>query len=150
MSKAQFNITSESLSATKLSTKVRNFTLNVDEPESLGGTDEAPNPVEYLLVALAGCLNVVAHTVAKDLNISIQNLKIAVGGEIDINRFLGASDAERAGYQAIKVELSYDSEASKEELKEWLRQVNERCPVKDNLLNITPVILQVKSNRKAA
>src|SRR5690606_19906101 len=34
----------------------REFTLDADEPEVLLGRDAAPNPVEYVLTALAGCL----------------------------------------------------------------------------------------------
>jgi putative redox protein len=34
---------------------VRQFSAHVDEPPTLGGKDTAPNPVEYILVALGSC-----------------------------------------------------------------------------------------------
>ena len=40
---------------TKLTVKVRDFTLTIDEPPSLGGEDAGPNPVEYILAGFMGC-----------------------------------------------------------------------------------------------
>jgi len=37
----------------------------IDEPVEMGGTNAGPNPIEYLLATLAGCLNVMGHTIAK-------------------------------------------------------------------------------------
>jgi hypothetical protein len=34
---------------------IRQFSLTVDEPPSLGGADTGPNPVELVLAALATC-----------------------------------------------------------------------------------------------
>lgn len=44
-------------SPTKATIEVRDFELVVDEPEDMGGTDEGPNPLEYLLASQSGCLN---------------------------------------------------------------------------------------------
>ena len=58
-----FSIDATGDSATKTTVSARDFTFVVDEPPALGGDDAGPNPVEYLLGALAGCLNVVGHLV---------------------------------------------------------------------------------------
>ena len=49
MSDLKFSVLGESSSATQFIGKTRQFTLVVDEPQSLGGTDEDANPVEYIL-----------------------------------------------------------------------------------------------------
>ena len=81
MSDLKFSIAGESSSATQFIGKTRQFTLVVDEPESLGGTDQDANPVEYILAGFAGCANVIGHVVAKELGFTIKKLKIEVSGE---------------------------------------------------------------------
>jgi uncharacterized OsmC-like protein len=61
MSDLIFNVKGESHSPAKFIAKTGKFQLIIDEPEALGGTDEGPSPVEYILAGLAGCLNVVGH-----------------------------------------------------------------------------------------
>jgi len=53
-----FEATAVSTSETGLTVTARDFQFVVDEPQSLGGGDLGPNPVEYVLGALLGCLNV--------------------------------------------------------------------------------------------
>lgn len=146
MSSIKFEVEGISINKARTSTKVRHFNVDVDEPESLGGTDQAPNPVEYILIGLAGCINVVAHTVASELGIEINNLKISASGEINVNKFLGISDDERAGYKSIELKLSFETDANTFELEKWQREVNRRCPVKDNLFAATPVNIEIATN----
>jgi uncharacterized OsmC-like protein len=58
MDDVTFAIETHSVSATHLDVSAREFTFTVDEPTKLGGSNAGPNPVEYLLGALAWCLNV--------------------------------------------------------------------------------------------
>ena len=58
MSNLRFSVNGESNSTTQFVAKAPQFKLVVDEPNDLGGTDEAANPVEYILAGLAGCINV--------------------------------------------------------------------------------------------
>lgn len=149
MSDVQFNIKGTSISATKLSTSARHFNVVVDEPDSFGGTDDAPNPVEYILIGLAGCLNVVAHTVANEIDVKIESLNIEISGGLNPNKFLGVSDDERAGFKGIDVNLILKTDGNKLQVNNLLEQINKRCPVKDNLLSATPVNLSINANQLA-
>ncbi|MGC1631318.1 MAG: OsmC family protein [Gelidibacter sp.] len=144
MSELTFSVKGHSASEAKFIAKTRQFKLVVDEPEGLGGTDENANPVEYILAGLAGCINVVGHLVAKELGFSIQKLHIEVSGNINPDKLFGVSKAERAGFKEIDLKLIPETDASIEKLAEWLRIVQDRCPVKDNLTNITPVKVSVE------
>jgi uncharacterized OsmC-like protein len=144
MSDLKFSVSGESSSATQFIGKTRQFTLVVDEPENLGGTDEDANPVEYILAGFAGCANVIGHLVAKELGFTIRNLRIEVSGELNPERFLGSSYKERAGFKSINLSLIPETDAPIETLTKWLQIVEERCPVKDNLQNKTPVRIAVE------
>ena len=144
MSNLRFSVNGESNSTTQFVAKARHFKLVVDEPEELGGKDEAANPVEYILAGLAGCINVVGHLVAKELGFVISKLNIDISGEINPDKLLGISNHERAGFQSIQINLNPETEADIVTLSQWLKIVEDRCPVKDNLRNETPVRLSVE------
>ena len=144
MSNVKFFAKANSESKTKTVVKTRKFEMIIDEPENLGGTNEGANPVEYMLGALAGCLNVVGHLVAKEMGFNIDNLNIELEGTLDPAKFSGQSEEGRAGYKEINVNLDLDTDADKEMLVEWLEIVKERCPVSDNLGNETPINISIK------
>lgn len=140
---ATFTIDAEAETATKTRVQTRGFEFVIDEPETLGGEDAAPTPVEYLIGAWAGCLNVVAHKVANERDIEIRDLEIDIAGDLDPRRFLGQSANPRAGYQTLQVELNVDTDADAATLDEWLGAVEARCPISDNLVNPTPTDITV-------
>ncbi len=144
MSNLRFSVNGESNSTTQFVAKARHFKLVVDEPQELGGADEAANPVEDILAGLAGCINVVGHLVAKELGFVISKLNIDISGEINPDKLLGISNHERAGFQSIQINLNPETEADIVTLSQWLKIVEDRCPVKDNLRNETPVRLSVE------
>lgn len=124
--------------------KTRNFAFLIDEPENLGGKNLGPNPVEYLLFALGGCLGIVIQVVAKEMNLKIEGIKINLKGELNPLRFMGKDFSERAGYKKINVEIEIKSSETKEKLQELLKKVEERCPISDNIRNLTPVEIVLK------
>ncbi|MEM7655781.1 MAG: OsmC family protein [Bacteroidota bacterium] len=145
MSLLKFSVSGKSETPTRFAARARQFSIVVDEPAALGGTDEAANPVEYLLASYAGCLNVVAHLVAQELEIQLNGLKISIEGEIDPSRLFGQPTEERAGYQSLTVRLEPETNAREIDLKVWLKEVERRCPVNDNLSRSTPISLLVES-----
>ena len=134
----QFSVSATGDSETKTTVSVRNFEFVVDEPAALGGTNEGPNPVEYLLGAWAGCINVVAQKVCDEQGVELAGLDIEVEGDLDPQKFLGMADDPRAGFQEIRVELAVETEADDETLETVLEAVEARCPVGDNIMNPTP------------
>lgn len=143
MSRLNFAVTGNSATQTKYEGNARHFKITVDEPHALGGNDDAPNPVEYILAGYAGCLNVVIHLVAKELHVKINSLKIEISGDIDPARLMGTSFSERAGFFSLQVDINLDSDANEETQTLLFEQVKERCPVNDNLSNITPIYYNI-------
>jgi uncharacterized OsmC-like protein len=134
-----FSIQSRSTSPARTEIETRGFKLIVDEPQELGGTNDAPNPVEYILAGYAGCINVVAHITAKELNIDLKDLQISIDGDLNPSRLFGQSFKERAGYQNINVLLKTESKIDEQVKARWLEAIETRCPVNDNLRNATPI-----------
>ncbi|MEO9870006.1 OsmC family protein [Ekhidna sp.] len=139
----KFSVSSVSESSAKTKVQTRGFDLIVDEPEALGGTNEAPNPVEYVLAGYAGCINVVAHIVAEEFKIRLENFKVDIDGYLNPNRLFGKSLKDRAGYKNIDVRLHTTSNIDPELKKKWLAEINHRCPVNDNLTNTTPISFSI-------
>ena len=79
------------------------FGMEADEPPILAGGDQAPNPVEHLLHALASCLttSMVAHAAVR--GIAIEELESELEGDIDLNGFLGLDPDVPKGYTEIRV-----------------------------------------------
>src|SRR6056297_446312 len=112
----RFTVSAESESETKTVVEARDFEFVIDEPATLGGTDDGPNPVEYLIGAWAGCLNVVVHTVGEERGIDLDGVEIEIRGDLDPRKFLGAAADVRAGYQELDVQIDVESEADQDAL----------------------------------
>jgi|SRR6056297_78152 len=143
MSDLKFRIQAQKASAAKTIVKARNFEIIVDEPQDLGGTNSAPNPVEYVLAAFAGCLNVMGNLIAGEMGFELEDLKIDISGNLNPARLFGKSDEDRAGYKNIVVKMIPTCNADKATLEKWLHAVESRCPVSDNIQNITPVSVEL-------
>ena len=137
----KFGVQANSVNPTQTQVKARTFQMIIDEPANLGGTDAGANPVEYLLAALSGCLNVVGHLVAGEMGIKMRGISLDLEGELDPAKFMGKTSEGRAGYMSVKVTLRPDCDAEPEKLQKWLKAVESRCPVSDNIANATPVTI---------
>ena len=139
MTSIKFGVTAKSENKTKTIVETRGFKMTIDEPETLGGTNGGANPVEYILAALSGCLNVVGHLIASEMGFKLNGLELFLEGDLDPAKFTGKSMDGRAGYSEIRVTLKPDTDADKETLDKWIKAVESRCPVSDNISNPTPL-----------
>lgn len=123
------------------------FTLHADEPTILLGRDQAPNPVEYLLTALAACVttSLVYHAAAK--GIMIEEVESKVEGDIDLRGFLGIDKSVRNGFQNIRMNFTIHADVSDEQLEELASLGPTFSPVFDSVTKGVPVAVQVQRMR---
>jgi uncharacterized OsmC-like protein len=109
------------------------------------GEDHGPNPVEYVLHALAGCLttSLVYHAAAQ--GIRIDEVESTYEGDIDLHGFLGLSDEVRNGYQNIRVTFKIKADAPPEKLEELLLLAQKRSPVFDTVSNPVSVTVSLEA-----
>jgi putative redox protein len=63
------------------------FTVTVDEPVSVGGTDMGPQPTELLLASVASCFTLALSFSARKRSIVLDHLDVSVTGTYDGPRF---------------------------------------------------------------
>lgn len=123
----------------KIETKSRQHISIVDQPAAGGGVDAGPTPLEYLFISLAGCIVTIGHIVAKQQRLPVRKIEVRVEGELDTDVFMGKNTVDRAGFSGIRVYTKIDADMTREEKEAFLREVDARCPISDNIHNITPV-----------
>ncbi|MCY9517485.1 OsmC family protein [Paenibacillus apiarius] len=120
--------------------KSRNFEITVDEPKNLGGTDTAMNPVELVLCALGACQSIVARAYAPKFKIKLEEFWVEVEGELDTDGFMNKSDVRR-GYSDIRYNIHIKSNASREQVEEFVQFIERTCPVGDTINNPVNLVL---------
>ena len=120
----------------------REFKLIVDEPAVLGGTDEHPNPVEYVASGLCGCLTAGIATNAALFGTDIEDIKVEVDVNFDIHGVLGIDRTKPNGPLNIhyKVTLKGKNGATTEQLTKSKETLDKKSPIRNTLslpLNVT-------------
>ena len=126
---------------------VRDFRFVIAEPEKIGGKNEGPTPMEYVLGALNGCLNVVIELVARERGIALRNLHISSSGRVDQRGLFGTADVSPQ-FQSVDVDVTGTGIASASQLADLAQTVLRRCPVY-NLIRDSRARINVTWNLKA-
>jgi uncharacterized OsmC-like protein len=96
----------------------RRFSIDIDEPFELGGTNQSANPQEYLLAALNACMIVGYAAQCAVRGIILESLTIETDGEIDLRGFLGIDPAVPPGYDKLRYTVHIKGSGTKEEFAE--------------------------------
>lgn len=126
--------------ARKEMTHKQAFELHADEPPILAGSDQAANPVEHLLNALAGCVttSIVAHAAVRGIH--IDELVSELEGDIDLRGFLGLDPKVPKGYTNIRMKIKVKTDPQN---LEQLRTLAAFSPVYNTLTQGTPVDIEI-------
>jgi uncharacterized OsmC-like protein len=118
----------------------RRFSIDIDEPFELGGTNRFANPQEHLLAALNACMMVGYVAQCAVRGITLENLEIQTDGEIDLRGFLGIDPAVPPGYENLSYIVRIKGSGTKEQFAEVHEAVMATSP---NFYNVSrPVALK--------
>jgi len=115
------------------------FFLDASEPPVLFGHNEAPNPAEILLHALAGCLTLTIVNVAAARKVALHEVSSTLTGVLDARGATGVDDTYRNGFESIRVSFSIRGDATPEKLQEIVDRAKARSVVYDMITNGVPV-----------
>lgn len=118
----------------------RRFEMHADEPPLLAGGDQAANPVEHLLNALASCVttSLVAHAAVR--GIRIEEVESQLEGDIDLRGFLGLADVPK-GYTDIRVRFKVKTDETD---MDKLKRLAEFSPVFNTITRGAKVDIQIE------
>lgn len=118
--------------------------FDLDEPPVLCGKNLGANPVEYLLVALSGCLttSLVAHAAAR--GVKVKKVESRYEGDLDLRGFLGLSEEVPVGYRQIQVFFKIDADLTIDQKEELVRAAKKYSPVFNTVTKSAPVAVKLE------
>jgi hypothetical protein len=84
----------------KIEGKAGNHTVFIDQPKNVKGTDTGPNPSEYFLLSLGGCIITIARMAARQKRIKLNDFKLQVEVLLGTGIRIGELEALEPIYQA--------------------------------------------------
>ncbi len=118
--------------------KVRHFdSVVTDEPDSLGGTNTAPSPLEALLAALVGCEGVIINGCARVMEFAYSGVDFECSGQIDVRGPKGVPGI-RPYFEKVDLKVTLHTGEPPERVARLKKNVEFRCPIM-NLLRSADV-----------
>ena len=136
----QFKAQAQLEQGVKVTVKARSFTLAIDEPKELGGTDTGMNPIEALLGSLAACQAIVARVYAKQFDVELDDFRVEVEGDLDLDGFFGKVPV-RPGYSEIRYDFHIQSASPQANIDQLIEHLQNHCPVGDSLAQPVKLVL---------
>ena len=118
----------------------RRFSIDIDEPFELGGSNRFANPQEHLIAALNACMMVGYVAQCAVRGITLESLAIETEGEIDLRGFLGIDPAVPPGYDSLRYKVRIKGNGTRQQFEEIHQAVMATSP---NFYNLSrPVALR--------
>jgi uncharacterized OsmC-like protein len=111
-----------------------------------GGTGDAACSGDMLLEALVACAGVTLNAVATALGIELRDAAIEAEGDLDFRGTLGVSKEVSVGFQAIRIKVALDTDATEEQITTLLRLTERYCVVLQTLKRPPEVLVLRKKD----
>ena len=136
----QFKASAQLNQGVNVTVSARDFNLTIDEPAELGGTNKGMNAVEALLGSLGACQAIVARVYAQKFNVELDDLRVEIEGDIDLDGFFGKAPV-RPGYSEIRYDFIIKSTSPQAHIDQLIDHLQQHCPVGDTLANPVKLVL---------
>ncbi len=134
----EFEVSTILEKGTKVRANMRNFSLIMDEPEIIGGSNEGPKPAEIVLAALGSCMEILYGIYAGLMNISLQSVKMTMKSSHGNAAMLNLKDGN-SSLSSIEIKVEISSNASGEEIQKLNDIVVHHSPIFNTLLSPIPI-----------
>ena len=116
----------------------RRFSIDIDEPRELGGSNRFANPQDHLIAALNACMTVGYVAQCAVRGITLESLAIETDGEIDLRGFLGIDPGVAQGYEDLSYTVHIKGDGTKEQFAEVHNAVMATSP---NFYNLSRAVV---------
>jgi uncharacterized OsmC-like protein len=116
----------------------RRFSIDIDEPGELGGSNRFANPQDHLIAALNACMTVGYVAQCAVRGITLESLAIETDGAIDLRGFLGIDPAVAQGYEDLSYTVHIKGDGTKEQFAEVHNAVMATSP---NFYNLARAVV---------
>ncbi len=123
-----FKVDAVGTSHCRVEARARQHTVIIDEPEIRGGTDSAATPLETMLSSYLACLNVIAHLIADEMGIALDDLSMSLDAAFDTDG-IGTTTPTTLPFPEIMLTMNVTTSASDEQLADLREGLSKRCPV---------------------
>lgn len=117
----------------------KDFTIRIDEPLELCGTNQYANPQEHLLAALNACMIVTYCAYCALEGIELEELRIETEGDIDLRGLFSMDPSVKPGYEQLSYTVHIKGNGTPEQFEKIHRTVMATSPNYFNLANAIPL-----------
>ncbi|MFO7681305.1 MAG: OsmC family protein [Chloroflexota bacterium] len=121
-------------SATAVTSSIRDFVLQMDEP-CCGEPEHNVNPIEMMLSALASCQCLAAKKYAALHDIAIHEFKIDLHGDIDPDRLVAVNGDDAEHFQEVRMKTFIKTSAPPEKIEQFRSFIMGKCPMSQTMLH---------------
>lgn len=115
------------------------FVIDSATPTLILGAHEAPNPFEYVLHALAGCITTTLVYHAALHFVRVHAVESVIEADLDLGGFLGLREHTGKGFRAIRARLRVKADCPEEKLRGFLRSAQKCSPVAEMMMAGVPL-----------
>ena len=142
----RLNAACELTGVTEVYVRLGNQVIKADQPPALGGQDAGPKPVEFALAALGSCQAMTYRFWSEKLGIRIDDIKVDIEGDLDVQGILGLRDGVRPGFAGVNVKVHISGPEPRQRYEQLHQAVNSHCPVLDIFTAPVPVTTAISVN----
>lgn len=121
--------------AARLSYEGGELVVEADQPTGQGGGGTRPGPMLYCLYGLASCYTATFATIAAMMGVELKGVRVAVESDVNFAPVFGLSEEADAAagsdigiIERVRVALSVESEAPRQQIEEIEALAAQRCP----------------------